>query len=87
VALAKDSEKCYSIRLYSFARAFLPAVVSHATSGGSDPAEVAGQDATYCEVILDGDSPGAAGWFICARANRDCPADIVDCLEAMDDGS
>ena len=87
VALARDSGDCYSIGLYSFALTFLPAVVSHVTSGGSDPAEVAGQDATYCEVHLDGDSPGATGWLVLARSNRDCPADIVSCLAAVDDGS
>lgn len=85
LALARRTDDYYGIRFYSFTRALLPAVLSHLKSRGSDPAEIAGQDATYAELILDGDSPGEQGWVVLVRWNRDCPSDLVECLGSIDD--
>jgi len=83
--LARERDDYYQIVIYCFSRALLPAVVSHLQSRGSDPADIADQDPTYAELILDGDSPGEEGWLVSVRWNRDCPSDLVECLNGIYD--
>jgi hypothetical protein len=85
LSLAREPDGHYGIGIYSFSRALLPALVSHLQSRGSDVAEIADRDPTYAELILDGDSPGEEEWLVSVRWYRDCPSDLVECLNGIDD--
>jgi len=87
LAFALEADDCHMITFYSFPRALLPAMVSYFQAGGSEGGapNIVDQDATYAELTLYGDVVGEDGWVVDIRHNRDCPLDLVKCLNTIYD--
>ena len=87
LAFAGDADDCFTVRFYSFSRALLPAVIEHLRAGGwdCDVAEVADQDPTFAELCFNCEGGSHNSWLVFARHNRDCPSDLAESLDAIED--
>jgi hypothetical protein len=82
---ADEADTCFTVSFCSFSRALLPSVLSELESHGWDEAAgAANRDPTYAELEFNCDDSHDR-WLVLYRCNRECPADLYQCLTSIED--
>jgi hypothetical protein len=85
-AFARAADLMFTVTFISFSRSLLPAVLAQIRADGWRAClTVAHEDATYAELYFNCDDDFRDGVLIFGRGNRDCPPDIGQYFNDIDD--